>query len=89
MHFVYNDRFYFRKPTPGGDDVVDPATKRLRIRMPRDAGFAPTPHAPGQAVAGQRPAPAAYAAPADALILISTPAGSDNLFNASIVFPVG
>ena len=31
----------------------------------------------------------AYVAPADALILISTPAGSDNLFNASIVFPVG
>ena len=27
--------------------------------------------------------------PADALILMSTPAGSDSLFNASIVFPVG
>jgi hypothetical protein len=27
--------------------------------------------------------------PADALILMSTPAGNDNLFNASIVFPVG
>ena len=27
--------------------------------------------------------------PADALILMSTPAGNDNLFNASIVLPVG
>lgn len=27
--------------------------------------------------------------PAEALILISTPAGNDSLFNASIVLPVG